>query len=39
VEELLDGRAAPDYPDLGKGGITFKKAKREGKAQEQQKLL
>ena len=30
IEGLLDGREQPRYPDLARGGHTFRQAKREG---------
>jgi hypothetical protein len=38
IEELLDGKARPLYPNIESGGVTFKKAKVESK-QEQKKLF
>ena len=31
IEDLLEGKEEARYPDLGRGGLTFKKAKVEGK--------
>jgi site-specific DNA-methyltransferase (adenine-specific) len=36
---LLDGTEQARYPDLGRGGLTFKKAKREEKTADQQGLF
>jgi site-specific DNA-methyltransferase (adenine-specific) len=29
IEGLLDGSVGPRYPDMARGGLTFKKAKKE----------
>lgn len=39
IEGLLNGREKPNYPDLAKGGINFKKAKVEKKGGKQEKLF
>lgn len=39
IERLLNGMEQPLYPDLGRGGLTFKKAKREEKEQGQKNLF
>ena len=39
IEGLLNGTEQARYPDLGRGGLTFKKAKREEKAADQQGLF
>ena len=38
VEDLLSGREGPRYPDMARGGLNFKKAKRE-KGKDQPKLF
>ena len=38
IEDLLDGREGPRYPDMARGGLNFKKAKKE-KKDNQQKLF
>jgi DNA modification methylase len=38
VEQLLEGKARPAYPNIESGGVTFKKAKAESK-QDQGKLF
>ena len=35
IEGLLNGNQAPRYPDLARGGLTFKRAKRETDSGEQ----
>ncbi len=37
IEDLLDGKEGPRYPDMARGGLNFKKAKKEKK--EQPKLF
>jgi adenine specific DNA methylase Mod len=39
IEGLLAGSETPRYPDLSRGGVTFKKAKKEGAGSKQQELL
>lgn len=39
IEGLLSGKETPLYPDLSRGALTFKKAKREGKNTSQPNLL
>lgn len=39
IERLLNGMEQALYPDLGRGGLTFKKAKREEKEQGQKNLF
>jgi hypothetical protein len=39
VERLLSGAEQPLYPDLGRGGLTFKKAKLEKQAIKQEDLF
>ena len=38
IEDLLSGKEKPKYPDLSRGGLSFKKAKVEEKRSEQKKL-
>ena len=38
VEDLLNGTEGPRYPDMARGGLNFKKAKKE-KKDNQQKLF
>lgn len=33
IEDLLDGKEGPRYPDMARGGLNFKKAKKEKKNQ------
>lgn len=39
IEKLLNGTEQALYPDLGRGGLTFKKAKVEEKAHDQDRLF
>jgi len=39
IEGLLSGQESPRYPDLSRGGLTFKKTKREEQSGGQQKLI
>jgi DNA modification methylase len=39
IEGLLDGREQPRYPDLARGGHTFRQAKREGGDRKQAGLF
>lgn len=39
IEGLLEGREQAEYPDLARGGLTFKKAKVEEKPTDQGKLF
>ncbi|GIK38572.1 MAG: hypothetical protein BroJett011_24050 [Chloroflexota bacterium] len=39
IEGLLSGQESPKYPDLARGGLSFKKAKAEGELGEQGKLF
>ncbi|MDR1368428.1 MAG: restriction endonuclease [Candidatus Accumulibacter sp.] len=39
VGGLLEGKEGPLYPDLSRGGLNFRKAKREEKMSEQKPLL
>lgn len=39
IEDLLSGKARPEYPDLSRGRGTFKKAETEKKTSKQEKLL
>jgi hypothetical protein len=39
IEGLLSGKETPKYPDLSRGGLTFKKAKRETENTKQSDLL
>ena len=39
IEGLLNGSESPQYPDLARGGLTFKRAKREKDTSQQQSLL
>ena len=39
IEGLLEGREQAEYPDLARGGLTFKKAKLEEKAVDQGALF
>lgn len=39
IEGLLSGKERPSYPDLSRGGLTFKKAKKETKNSKQSDLL
>ena len=39
IERLLNGMEQALYPDLGRGGLTFKKVKREEKEQGQKNLF
>ncbi|MBE7555215.1 MAG: site-specific DNA-methyltransferase [Anaerolineales bacterium] len=39
IEGLLSGQESPKYPDLSRGGLSFKKAKAEGETGEQGKLF
>jgi site-specific DNA-methyltransferase (adenine-specific) len=38
VEDLLNGTEGPRYPDMARGGLNFKKARKE-KGDKQQKLF
>lgn len=38
VEDLLNGTEGPRYPDMARGGLNFKKAKKE-KGKDQPKLF
>jgi site-specific DNA-methyltransferase (adenine-specific) len=38
IEDLLNGTEGPRYPDMARGGLNFKKAKKE-KKDNQQKLF
>lgn len=38
IEDLLNGTEGPRYPDMARGGLNFKKAKRE-KGKDQPKLF
>jgi restriction endonuclease Mrr len=38
IEDLLSGKEKPNYPDLSRGGLSFKKAKVEQKRVEQDKM-
>jgi hypothetical protein len=39
IEGLLEGREQAEYPDLARGGLTFKKAKREEPSADQKGLF
>jgi hypothetical protein len=39
IEGLLSGKETPLYPDLSRGGLTFKKAKTENENMKQPDLL
>jgi len=39
IEGLLNGTESPRYPDLSRGAVSFKQAKREKKKSKQGKLL
>lgn len=39
IEGLLSGKERPSYPDLSRGGLTFKKAKTETENRKQSNLL
>ena len=39
IEKLLNGAEQALYPDLGRGGLTFKKAKKEEKQLDQKELF
>jgi len=39
IEGLMAGKEKPVYPDYSSGGLTFKKAKKEQKVQEEPRLL
>ncbi len=38
IDDLLSGKEKPNYPDLSRGGLSFKKAKVEQQRAEQNKL-
>jgi hypothetical protein len=39
IEGLLSGKQSPRYPDLAKGGLSFKKAKKEAEKGKQPDLF
>jgi hypothetical protein len=38
IEDLLSGKEKPNYPDLSRGGLSFKKAKVEQQRAAQNKM-
>jgi hypothetical protein len=38
IDDLLSGKEKPKYPDLARGGLSFKKAKVEQQRTAQDKL-